>query len=183
MVYRDRRYFDCRALSAVGCPISISCRKPRFPSSLSSRSLLPQAHPLSSFGSGARVSGQIVALGPSCARGAIAFGVAAELTVMPPDRSARMIGHTTVPDLIPFPPLGPLACFLHALRRGAPEKPTLQAIAGCRPPPRCDFLCTSMTQPAVRDALVSDRDWDGDRDGRTYRPMAVAMVAPQIAAF
>jgi hypothetical protein len=64
----------------------------------------------------------------------IALGVAAELTVMPPDSwSARMIGHNShlCLTLIPFLSLGPLVCFLHALRRSAPEKPGLAgAIAG-----------------------------------------------------
>lgn len=64
----------------------------------------------------------------------IALGVAAELTAVPPDSwRARMIGHNShlCLTLIPFLSLGPLVCFLHALREGAPEDPSLAgAIAG-----------------------------------------------------
>ena len=64
----------------------------------------------------------------------IVLGVAAEMTVMPPDSwSARMIGHNShlCLTLIPFLSFGPLVCFLHALRGGAPDKPGLAgAIAG-----------------------------------------------------
>ncbi|MFK0166567.1 NrsF family protein [Rhizobium sp. NPDC090279] len=57
-----------------------------------------------------------------------------ELTVMPPETWAvRMIGHNSrlCLTIIPFLSLGPLACFLLALRHGAPERPALAgAIAG-----------------------------------------------------
>lgn len=58
----------------------------------------------------------------------------AELVVMPADSwSARMIGHNArfCLTLIPLLSIGPLACFLFALRHGAPEKPGVAgAVAG-----------------------------------------------------
>ncbi len=60
--------------------------------------------------------------------------VAAEMAVMPADSwSARMIGHNArfCLTLIPLLSIGPLACFLFALRHGAPEKPgAAGAVAG-----------------------------------------------------
>lgn len=58
----------------------------------------------------------------------------AEMAVMPTDSwGARMIGHNArfCLTLIPLLSIGPLACFLFALRNGAPEKPGVAgAIAG-----------------------------------------------------
>ncbi len=60
--------------------------------------------------------------------------VVAEMAVMPPDSwSARMIGHNArfCLTLIPLLSIGPLACFLFALRQGAPERPGVAgAVAG-----------------------------------------------------
>jgi len=60
--------------------------------------------------------------------------VAAELVVMPADSwGARMIGHNArfCLTLIPLLSIGPLACFLFALRQGAPERPGVAgAVAG-----------------------------------------------------
>ena len=60
--------------------------------------------------------------------------VAAEMAVVPADSwSARMIGHNArfCLTLIPLLSIGPLACFLMALRHGAPEKPgAAGAVAG-----------------------------------------------------
>ncbi|MBB6485576.1 NrsF family protein [Rhizobium lusitanum] len=60
--------------------------------------------------------------------------VVAELAVMPADSwSARMIGHNArfCLTLIPLLSIGPLACFLFALRQGAPERPGVAgAVAG-----------------------------------------------------
>ncbi|MBN8949044.1 MULTISPECIES: NrsF family protein [unclassified Rhizobium] len=60
--------------------------------------------------------------------------VAVEMAVMPADSwSARMIGHNArfCLTLIPLLSIGPLACFLLALRHGAPEKPGVAgAVAG-----------------------------------------------------
>ncbi len=60
--------------------------------------------------------------------------VAAEMAVVPADSwSARMIGHNArfCLTLIPLLSIGPLACFLFALRHGAPEKPgAAGAVAG-----------------------------------------------------
>jgi hypothetical protein len=60
--------------------------------------------------------------------------VAAEMAVMPADSwGARMIGHNArfCLTLIPLLSIGPLACFLLALRHGAPEKPgAAGAVAG-----------------------------------------------------
>lgn len=57
-----------------------------------------------------------------------------ELLVMPPETwAARMIGHNSRLCLTIIPSLSaaPLACFLLALRHGAPERPTLAgAVAG-----------------------------------------------------
>jgi hypothetical protein len=57
-----------------------------------------------------------------------------ELVVMPPETWAgRMIGHNSrlCLTIIPSLSLGPLACFLYAMRRGAPERPGLAgALAG-----------------------------------------------------
>lgn len=59
---------------------------------------------------------------------------AIEMAVMPADSwSARMIGHNArfCLTLIPLLSIGPLACFLFALRHGAPEKPgAAGAVAG-----------------------------------------------------
>ncbi len=59
---------------------------------------------------------------------------AVEMAVMPADSwSARMIGHNArfCLTLIPLLSIGPLACFLFALRHGAPEKPgAAGAVAG-----------------------------------------------------
>lgn len=59
---------------------------------------------------------------------------AVEMTVMPSDSwSARMIGHNArfCLTLIPLLSIGPLACFLLALRYSAPEKPGVAgAVAG-----------------------------------------------------
>ncbi|ENN84235.1 hypothetical protein RHSP_76880 [Rhizobium freirei PRF 81] len=60
--------------------------------------------------------------------------VAAELAVMPAESwGARMIGHNArfCLTLIPLLSIGPLACFLFALRHGAPERPGVAgAVAG-----------------------------------------------------
>jgi len=60
--------------------------------------------------------------------------VVAEMAVMPADSwSARMIGHNArfCLTLIPLLSIGPLACFLFALRQGAPEQPGVAgAVAG-----------------------------------------------------
>ncbi|MFJ6324501.1 MULTISPECIES: NrsF family protein [unclassified Rhizobium] len=60
--------------------------------------------------------------------------VVAEMAVMPADSwSARMIGHNArfCLTLIPLLSIGPLACFLFALRQGAPERPGVAgAVAG-----------------------------------------------------
>ncbi|MFS8047092.1 NrsF family protein [Rhizobium sp. BR 314] len=60
--------------------------------------------------------------------------VVAELAVMPADSwSTRMIGHNArfCLTLIPLLSIGPLACFLFALRQGAPERPGVAgAVAG-----------------------------------------------------
>ncbi|MBB3428210.1 hypothetical protein FHT85_005231 [Rhizobium sp. BK312] len=59
---------------------------------------------------------------------------AVEMAVMPADSwSARMIGHNArfCLTFIPLLSIGPLACFLFALRHGAPEKPgAAGAVAG-----------------------------------------------------
>ncbi len=59
---------------------------------------------------------------------------AVEMAVMPADSwGARMIGHNArfCLTLIPLLSIGPLACFLFALRHGAPEKPgAAGAVAG-----------------------------------------------------
>lgn len=59
---------------------------------------------------------------------------AVEMAVMPADSwGARMIGHNArfCLTLIPLLSIGPLACFLFALRHGAPERPGLAgAVAG-----------------------------------------------------
>lgn len=67
----------------------------------------------------------------------LALAIAAvvfELSVMPPDTwHARMIGHNSqlCLTIIPLLSAGPLACFLLALRHGAPAKPTCAgAVAG-----------------------------------------------------
>ncbi len=60
-----------------------------------------------------------------------------EVMVMPADTwGARMIGHNArfCLTFIPLLSIGPLACFLFALRQGAPEKPGIAgAVAGSRP--------------------------------------------------
>lgn len=66
---------------------------------------------------------------------ALMVGAAAfELFVMPPETwASRMIGHNSrlCLSIIPSLSLGPLACFLYAMRNGAPERPGLAgAIAG-----------------------------------------------------
>lgn len=65
----------------------------------------------------------------------LALGAALlELIVMPPETwAARMIGHNSrlCLTIIPSLSLGPLACFLYAMRNGAPERPGLAgSIAG-----------------------------------------------------
>jgi len=65
----------------------------------------------------------------------LAIGAAIfELIVMPPETwVARMIGHNSrlCLTIIPLLSLGPLACFLYAMRSSAPERPGLAgAIAG-----------------------------------------------------
>lgn len=64
----------------------------------------------------------------------LAVAVFVELSVMPSDSwSARMVGHNAhfCLTLIPLLSVGPLACFLFALRQGAPERPGVAgAVAG-----------------------------------------------------
>ncbi|NLS18625.1 DUF1109 family protein [Rhizobium sp. P40RR-XXII] len=66
---------------------------------------------------------------------ALAIGAAVfELSVMPPETwGIRMIGHNSrlCLTIIPLLSIGPLACFLLALRHGAPAKPAFAgAVAG-----------------------------------------------------
>jgi len=66
---------------------------------------------------------------------ALAIGAAAfELSVMPPETwGTRMIGHNSrlCLTIIPLLSIGPLACFLLALRHGAPGRPAFAgAVAG-----------------------------------------------------
>ncbi|MDL2399703.1 NrsF family protein [Rhizobium mayense] len=64
----------------------------------------------------------------------LAAAALVELMVMPTDSwGARMIGHNArfCLTFIPLLSIGPLACFLFALRQGAPEKPGVAgAVAG-----------------------------------------------------
>jgi hypothetical protein len=64
----------------------------------------------------------------------LAAAVFIELAVMPADSwSARMVGHNArfCLTFIPLLSIGPLACFIFALRQGAPEKPGIAgAVAG-----------------------------------------------------
>jgi hypothetical protein len=62
----------------------------------------------------------------------LAFAVMAELLVLPPDVwSAKAIGSNSLVCLayIPLIGVGPLAVFLHALRKGAPTRPALAGAA------------------------------------------------------
>ncbi|PZM16870.1 NrsF family protein [Rhizobium tubonense] len=64
----------------------------------------------------------------------LAAAVFTEMAVMPADSwSARMVGHNArfCLTFIPLLSIGPLACFLFALRQGAPERPGIAgAVAG-----------------------------------------------------
>ncbi|MEZ2130217.1 MULTISPECIES: NrsF family protein [unclassified Sinorhizobium] len=64
----------------------------------------------------------------------LAAAVLVELAVMPADSwAARVVGHNSrfCLTLIPLLSVGPLACFLFALRQSAPEKPGIAgAVAG-----------------------------------------------------
>jgi hypothetical protein len=64
----------------------------------------------------------------------LAAAVFTEMTVMPADSwSARMVGHNArfCLTLIPLLSIGPLACFIFALRQSAPAKPGIAgAVAG-----------------------------------------------------